>query len=68
MIDENHNDISGKLAELRIAHRALDEEIARMFEERPFLELEVKRLKKRKLALKDLISSLENSLIPDIIA
>lgn len=68
MTDENQDDIPGKLARLRIAHRTLDEEIARMFEERPFQELEVKRLKKRKLALKDLISSLENSLIPDIIA
>lgn len=68
MIDENQEDIPGKLEELRIAHRALDEQISRMIEERPFLELEVKRLKKRKLALKDLISSLENSMIPDIIA
>jgi len=57
-----------KLEELRIEHRDLDDIIARISDEVPFNQLQLQRLKKRKLILKDQISVLENQLLPDIIA
>ena len=57
-----------KLRELRIAHRDLDEVIQRMSETAPFNQLQIQRLKKRKLLLKDQIIKLESKLLPDIIA
>ena len=54
------------LAELQLEHRDLDEIIHRLTHEPSIEELKVKRLKKRKLHLKDQISRLENKLIPDI--
>ena len=56
------------LEQLRSEHRDLDDVIARIAEKLPFDQLQVQRLKKRKLALKDQISKLETLLIPDIIA
>ena len=60
--------IRQKLAGLRIEHRDLDDVIARLSAEAPFDRLQLQRLKKRKLALKDQISCLESKLVPDIIA
>ena len=57
-----------KLSELKAEHRQLDDEIAGLSEERPFDQLEIQRLKKRKLALKDEILQVEDRLLPDIIA
>ncbi len=56
------------LEQLRSEHRDLDDVIARIAEKLPFDQLQVQRLKKRKLALKDQIAKLEAMLIPDIIA
>lgn len=68
MIDENIEDISRRLAELQSEHRDLDDVIARVAADPLQDQLQLQRLKKRKLALKDLILQLENQLIPDIIA
>jgi len=57
-----------KLEELRSEHRDLDEVIQRLAETSPFNQLQIQRLKKRKLALKDQITKLESKLLPDIIA
>jgi len=57
-----------KLEGLRIEHRDLDEVIDRLIEKAPFDQLQLQRLKKRKLGLKDQILRLESKLIPDIIA
>ena len=57
-----------KLAELEIEHRDLDDVITRLTESAPFDRLQLQRLKKRKLVLKDQISLLEAQLHPDIIA
>jgi hypothetical protein len=59
---------SARLEELRIEHRDLDEVIDRLIEKAPFDQLQLQRLKKRKLGLKDQILRLESRLIPDIIA
>lgn len=57
-----------RLTELREEHRDLDDVIARITESAPFNQLQIQRLKKRKLALKDEILRLESKLLPDIIA
>jgi hypothetical protein len=56
-----------KLHELRSEHRDLDTVIARLAPQ-PVDQLQVQRLKKRKLLLKDEIAWLESHLIPDNIA
>lgn len=62
------NELRAKLEELRSEHRDLDEVIQRMAETAPFNQLQIQRLKKRKLLLKDQIIKLESKLLPDIIA
>jgi hypothetical protein len=57
-----------KLEALKSEHRDLDEVIERLLEKPPFDQLQLQRLKKRKLGLKDQILKLESQLIPDIIA
>ncbi len=53
---------------LKAAHRALDERIRQLELERTVGQLEIQRLKRRKLQLKDRINKLESSRLPDIIA
>jgi hypothetical protein len=62
------NEMRVKLEELRSEHRDLDEVIQRLLETSPFNQLQIQRLKKRKLALKDQMTKLESKLLPDIIA
>jgi hypothetical protein len=57
-----------KIADLKSEHRDLDGVIARLTETAPFDQIQVQRLKKRKLMLKDQILILESKLVPDIIA
>ncbi|HVM81356.1 MAG TPA: DUF465 domain-containing protein [Stellaceae bacterium] len=60
--------IKARVEQLKSEHRDLDEAIARISEKAPFNQLQIQRLKKRKLVLKDLIAKLESQLVPDIIA
>lgn len=57
--------IAAQLVELRIEHRDLDAAIARLHDV-PGDEMQIRRLKKRKLRIKDMIAYLENQLIPDL--
>ena len=57
--------IAQRLAALRLEHRDLDLAIARLQSDGEADDLAVKRLKKRKLQLKDQIARLESDLIPD---
>jgi hypothetical protein len=59
-------EIARQLAELRLQHRDLDVVIAGLQERPPEDELVLKRMKKRKLKLKDMIAQLESRLIPDM--
>jgi len=56
------------LAELKARHRSLDDEIEGMKAAAGYDQLNMQRLKKEKLALRDEISRIEAILFPDIIA
>jgi hypothetical protein len=58
--------IAAQLIELRTEHRDLDAAIGRLAASLEADELSIKRLKKRKLRIKDMIAYLENQLIPDL--
>ncbi len=57
-----------QLEELRLEHRDLDDIIHRLQMTGAMEQLQLQRLKKRKLRLKDQITRIENQLIPDILA
>ena len=58
--------ISAQLIELRLEHRDLDAAIAQLAADNCLDDLAIKRLKKRKLRIKDMMSYLDNQLIPDL--
>lgn len=63
---EDEQSLYQQLHELRSEHRDLDAAIQRL-EDGPFVDqLQLRRLKKRKLQLKDYISRIESKLIPDM--
>ena len=64
----NDDDPRQVLEMLKAEHRRLDEEIAALQAEGLGGQLEIARLKKRKLLLKDEIKQLSDRIIPDIIA
>ncbi len=55
-----------RLETLRIEHRDLDDVINRLSQDPLFNQLQLVRLKKRKLLLKDMIAKLASKLIPDL--
>lgn len=55
-----------RLRELRVEHRDLDQVILRLAGDPDVDQLMLRRLKKRKLQLKDMITHLESELIPDL--
>jgi hypothetical protein len=65
--DEPGN-LRAQLQELRVEHRDLEEAIDRLESAPPHDELLLRRLKKRKLHLKDRIAQIERLLEPDILA
>jgi len=67
-IDIGKSAIQSRIAALVEEHRDMDMAIAALQKGGGFDMMQVQRLKKRKLLLKDQIGALENMLIPDIIA
>ena len=65
--DEDHV-LRAQLAALMQEHRDLDQAIAAMVDSGVRDQLQLSRLKKRKLQLKDQIARVEDALLPDIIA
>ena len=68
MDSEYEEELRAKLAILKEEHRDLDDVISKLMVTPPIDFIQLQRLKKRKLALKDEIQKIESSLIPDIIA
>ena len=72
MIDQDGTDdqqmIINKLRQLESEHRDLDDVIQRLADDKPFDQLKLQRLKKRKLILKDEMTLLRSRNLPDIIA
>lgn len=66
MDEEERIAILERLEELRVEHRDLDDIIQRLAIDPLVDQLQLRRMKKRKLNLKDMINRLESKLIPDI--
>jgi hypothetical protein len=64
----DERELREELARLRAEHRDLEAEIAALEAVAVPDQLHIKRLKKRKLALKDRITAIEDQLLPDITA
>lgn len=61
-----NKEIKRLISELSFEHKDLDDAI-KLMKEKPFIdELQIRRMKKRKLKLKDEMAQLESKLIPDI--
>ncbi|WEN43149.1 hypothetical protein CKCBHOJB_02758 [Thauera sp. GDN1] len=68
MIDKAFDEVTSlhlRLEEMRLEHRDLDDAITRLTDSPTGDELMLRRLKKRKLALKDRIIAIEHMLSPD---
>ena len=68
MTEAEEQSLRARLAELEQEHRDLDTAIAAMAETGVNDQLQLTRMKKRKLQLKDLITQINDRLLPDIIA
>ncbi len=68
MLDISEDQLRQRLEEMRQEHSDLDLAIQRIGESPPYDELQLMRLKRKKLNLKDEIQRVENMLVPDIIA
>lgn len=60
--------LKARIHVLESEHRDLDDVIERLSDDKPFDQLQLQRLKKRKLVLKDEIALLRSQILPDIIA
>jgi len=68
LITEDLAELEEKLIELEHEHKDLDEIIDRLRDTPPVDFLQVKRLQKKKLVLKDQIQKIKSDMLPDIIA
>lgn len=69
MNDDERQALELRLAALKVEHRDLDDVIAQLPQQGRYVDqMQMTRLKKRKLALKDAIAKIEDQLIPNIIA
>jgi|TARA_B100000683_G_scaffold273450_1_gene319092 hypothetical protein len=65
---EEQQILKARLHVLESEHRDLDDVIERLSEDKPFDQLQLQRLKKRKLVLKDEMALVRSRILPDIIA
>ena len=65
---EKQKQLHARLHMLESEHRDLDEVIERLADDKPFDQLKLQRLKKRKLVLKDEMTLIRSRILPDIIA
>lgn len=65
-VDTESFKVLDRLRELRVSHRDLDYLIDRLQDDPMIDQLRIRRLKKRRLLLKDMIATLESELIPNL--
>ena len=65
---DDEEELREKLAELKHEHKDLDDIIEKLAHAQPVDFIQLQRLKKRKLMLKDMINKMQSDLLPDIIA
>ena len=65
---EEQQILKARLYVLESEHRDLDDVIERLSDDKPFDQLQLQRLKKRKLVLKDEMAFVRSRILPDIIA
>lgn len=65
-MEDDEKELMLKIEHFTLEHRDLDDIITRLQEQATVDQLQMRRLKKRKLLLKDIISRLESQLIPDL--
>jgi hypothetical protein len=58
--------VARRIVELQVEHRDLDDAISRLSIQSGVDELQLRRLKKRKLQIKDMLVQLQMQLVPDI--
>lgn len=63
---EEQKNIRNKIEQLQLEHRDLDDIINRLVDQPSMDQLQLRRLKNRKLLIKDILLKLESQLIPDI--
>lgn len=68
MPETTKEELEAQIADLKNEHRALDEELSQLVDDHLVDDLQIQRLKKRKLHLKDSIAQLETELTPQITA
>ncbi len=68
MEDDNEIALYKKLDGLRREHRTIEHQMNATLKQTPYDEFSISRYKKEKLAIRDQITNLENTLYPDIIA
>ncbi len=66
MTESDHERLRQRLQELILEHRDLDDVITRLSADPAMDQLQLRRMKKRKLQIKDQITLLRSRLIPDI--
>ena len=66
MNEEDQETLRRHIIELKLEHRDLDEVIHRLMDDLATDQLQLRRLKKRRLMLKDAIARLQSKLIPDL--
>ena len=66
MLEQEAEMLRAKLHELTLEHRDLDDVINHLSADPTFDQLQLRRMKKRKLVLKDQINQIRSKLIPDI--
>ncbi len=66
LTDEEIEEVEARVEVLKIEHRDLDDAIATLQEQAFVDPMQMRRMKKRKLFIKDMISKLESMMIPDM--
>ncbi len=68
MTEDANESLMEKIEQLRTEHRDLDEVLSRLSKDPLVDQLQIRRMKKRKLQLKDAIAKLEREQFPDLSA